>query len=152
MNPTEPLQQHHKHCDDLFAAAEALAHTGDWPACETMAAKFCDEIEAHFATEEQVVFPAFSAATGMSGGPVAVMRMEHAQMRDLLTQMKAAVKARDRNGYGGAADTLLILMQQHNMKEENILYPMCDNSLGGGGLDIGSALSERLESGCPAKT
>ncbi|TRZ68118.1 MAG: hemerythrin domain-containing protein, partial [Rhodocyclaceae bacterium] len=27
------------------------------------------------------------------------------------------------------AETLLILMQQHNMKEENILYPMCDQAL-----------------------
>ena len=29
----------------------------------------------------------------------------------------------------GIADTLLIMMQQHNMKEENILYPMCDQHL-----------------------
>lgn len=151
MNPTQPLQQHHKHCDDLFAAAEAFAQAGDWAACESTSTQFCDEIEAHFATEEQVVFPAFAAATGMNGGPVAVMRMEHAQMRDLMAQMKAALKARDRNGYGGAADTLLILMQQHNMKEENILYPMCDNSLGGSNLDIGGALKERLEGQCQAK-
>ncbi|MGE5466352.1 MAG: hemerythrin domain-containing protein [Ignavibacteria bacterium] len=150
MNTTQPLQQHHKHCDDLFAAAEAFAHAGDWPSCETMAKKFCAEIEAHFQTEEQVLFPAFATATGMSGGPVAVMRMEHAQMRDLMAQMNAAAQAQDGQGFAGAAETLLILMQQHNMKEENILYPMCDNSLGGSGLDIAGALGERVERGCPA--
>ncbi|MDD5247842.1 MAG: hemerythrin domain-containing protein [Rhodocyclaceae bacterium] len=147
--PTQALRHHHKHCDDLFAEAEALANAGDWTACETANAKFLGEIEAHFATEEQVLFPAFAAATGMSGGPVSVMLMEHAQMRDLMGQMTAALKARDGNGYGGAADTLLILMQQHNMKEENILYPMCDSSLAATAIDIGGALGERLEGACP---
>ena len=26
-------------------------------------------------------------------------------------------------------DTLLLLIQQHNQKEEHILYPMCENAL-----------------------
>jgi len=147
-HPTQALQHHHKHCDDLFAAAEALAQAGDWPACDTATAKFRAEIEAHFATEEQVLFPAFTESTGLSGGPVAVMRMEHAQMRELLDQMSVASIARDGNGFRGTADTLLILMQQHNMKEENILYPMCDRSLETTGIDIGGALSERLECAC----
>ncbi len=60
------------------------------------------------------------------------MRLEHAQMRPLLAQLEAACAARDGDGYAGAAETLLILMQQHNMKEENILYPMCDQALGAG--------------------
>jgi iron-sulfur cluster repair protein YtfE (RIC family) len=34
-------------------------------------------------------------------------------------------------------------MQQHNMKEENILYPMCDNALGSS--DVGASLAERLK-------
>jgi hemerythrin-like domain-containing protein len=147
-HPTQPLHQHHKHCDDLFAAAEEFAHAGDWGACEGAAAKFSAELEAHFATEEQVLFPALADATGMSGGPVAVMRMEHAQMRDLMTQMGNAVKDHDGNAFIGAADTLLILMQQHNMKEENILYPMCDNALASSALDVGAALGERLERAC----
>lgn len=149
-NPTEPLQQHHKHCDDLFATAEAQAHAGDWAACESNSNRFFAELLAHFATEEEVVFPAFEAATGMRGGPVQVMRMEHAQMRDLVAQMAGALKARDTRAYAGTADTLLIMMQQHNMKEENILYPMCDNSLAGTAIDVRGALDERLEGACPA--
>lgn len=148
-NTTQPLLHHHKHCDELFATAEAQALAGAWEECGAATAKFLDELEAHFATEEQVLFPAFNAATGMSGGPVQVMRMEHAQMRELMAQMATALGQRDRNAYAGIADTLLILMQQHNMKEENILYPMCDNSLAGTAIDIGGALNQRVEAACP---
>ena len=68
----------------------------------------------------------------MSGGPTEMMRYAHEQMRALLAQMREACAARDADAYGGAAETLLMLMQQHNMKEENILYPMCDRALGAG--------------------
>jgi hemerythrin-like domain-containing protein len=43
--------------------------------------------------------------------------------------MHAALAQRDGDEFAGEAETLLILMQQHNMKEENILYPMCDAHL-----------------------
>lgn len=149
--PTQPLHSHHKHCDELFAAAEAFAHKGDWTACAASGARFLAELDAHFATEEQVLFPAFEAATGMSGGPTQVMRLEHAQMRDLMSQLNAAIASRDRNAFAGIADTLLILMQQHNMKEENILYPMCDSSLGTAtDLDVAGALRQRVDSACQA--
>ena len=52
-------------------------------------------------------------------------------MRDLLGQMSRGLAERDGDDFSGAAETLLILMQQHNMKEENILYPMCDQHLAG---------------------
>jgi hemerythrin-like domain-containing protein len=79
----------------------------------------------------------------MTSGPTEVMRGEHRQMRDLLAQMKDALTSRDADAFSGAAETLLILMQQHNMKEENILYPMCDNALGSS--DVGSSVVERLK-------
>jgi hemerythrin-like domain-containing protein len=78
----------------------------------------------------------------MTSGPTEVMRGEHRQMRDLLAQMEGALAVRDSDTFGGAAETLLILMQQHNMKEENILYPMCDNALGAS--DVGASLAARL--------
>jgi hypothetical protein len=60
-------------------------------------------------------------------------------MRELLAQMKAGLDDRDDDGFSGNAETLLIMMQQHNMKEENILYPMCDNALGGS--DVGASIA-----------
>jgi hemerythrin-like domain-containing protein len=87
----------------------------------------------HFAREEQVLFPAFEAATGMTSGPTAVMRMEHRQIEQLMASLQAALDRRDREEYLGVSETLLMLMQQHNAKEENILYPMADRSLAAAG-------------------
>jgi len=36
-------------------------------------------------------------------------------------------------------------MQQHNMKEENILYPMCDQALGAEAERLGEKFSATLE-------
>lgn len=149
MTATDPLHQHHKHCDDLFAAAEAAIAAKDWTQGQPLLDSFRNELEGHFRTEEEVLFPAFEAATGMSGGPTQMMRHEHAQMRDLLGQMRDALDSRDGTAFAGAAETLLIFMQQHNMKEENILYPMCDRALTGQLDDLGAQLQKRLDTACP---
>lgn len=143
MSITTPLFQHHKHCDEIFADAEEACGKGDWTAGGAAFELLRTQLETHFASEEELLFPAFETATGMTSGPTEVMRGEHRQMRDLLGQMQAAVDSRDSDTFGGAAETLLILMQQHNMKEENILYPMCDNALGSS--DVGTSIAERLK-------
>lgn len=145
---TDPMHRHHKHCDVLFADAEAAVAKGEWQSAARDFQVFHQELENHFRTEEEVLFPAFEAATGMTGGPTQMMRIEHAQMRDLAARMQDSLPARDAASFAGAAETLLILMQQHNMKEENILYPMCDRSLASQAAMLGAVLSERLDATC----
>jgi len=144
---TRILPEHHRHCDDLFVAAEESAGRDDWAAAAPAFARFRDQMHAHFGAEEAVLFPAFEAATGISAGPTEMMRHEHAQMRALLAQLAAACDARDGDTYCGVAETLLMLMQQHNMKEENILYPMCDQALGAEAERLDATMSALLESG-----
>ncbi|MEZ5616077.1 MAG: hemerythrin domain-containing protein [Rhodocyclaceae bacterium] len=142
---TSALQNHHKLCDDDFADAEDAARKGDWAACEATYGKFRNAMLAHFGVEEDVLFPAFESRTGMVGGPTQVMRGEHVQMRDLLRQMDEALAQKNADGFGGAAETLLVMMQQHNMKEENILYPMIDQAIGQDG-----ALQSQVAAGLDA--
>lgn len=141
---SEILPAHHKHCDDLFAVAEESARRGDWAACSVECGRFANDMLAHFEAEEDLLFPAFESATGMSGGPTQIMRQEHGQMRDLLAQMEAARQAKDADAFAGVAETLLIMMQQHNMKEENILYPMCDQALEGQMERLAAEVNSRL--------
>lgn len=146
---TEPLRDHHKHCDEAFAAAEAAASAADWTAAERQLTGFVAAMEAHFLAEEATLFPAFETATGMTAGPTRMMRLEHSQMRELFAQMGVALAQREVEEFAGAAETLLVFMQQHNMKEESILYPMCDRSLAGQAVTLEPALRARLGAACP---
>ena len=86
-------------------------------------------MERHFQMEETVLFPTFEEISGMRQGPTKVMRMEHQQMRNLLARMSEALSSRDREEIMEVGETMMILMQQHNVKEEGILYPMADQHL-----------------------
>lgn len=134
----------HRHCDDLFAAAEKAATGKQWDAASAAFARFRAAVEAHLAAEEQTLFPAFEVATGMTMGPTRVMRMEHEQIRELMGDAARALGDRLGDAYAGYAETLLIMMQQHNMKEENILYPMCDEQLAGEAAALGGRLQTEL--------
>lgn len=127
MSPiTDYMAHEHRHCDDLFAAAENAASAGDWSAAAPAWEGFCRELENHLQREEQFLFPAFEAQTGNTQGPTAVMRQEHSQIRALLQQMTTAAASQEEEEFLGGADTLQILISQHNMKEEQMLYPMSD--------------------------
>lgn len=130
-NISQYLTHEHHHCDDLFARAEEAASRGDWAKAKEGFGRFRQSTEAHFEMEEKVLFPAFETATGMTLGPTQVMRMEHRQMRGMLGQMADAAEKQDVDQYLGLSETLLMLMQQHNLKEEQILYPMADQTLAG---------------------
>jgi len=121
----------HRACDDLFASAEDAVAQNNWDSARSLFERFQAAMAHHLAMEETVLFPAFEARTGMSAGPTQVMRMEHEQMRGLLQEMAGAVTNADQNRYLGLSETLNMLMQQHNLKEENMLYPMSDQVLGG---------------------
>ncbi len=121
----------HHRCDELFSQAEAVASGQDWGMIAADLQVFLDSMHRHFKMEEDVLFPAFEERTGMRMGPTQVMRMEHTQMRELFDAMAEAVKQQDRNEFLGEAETLLVMMQQHNMKEEQMLYRMADQALEG---------------------
>lgn len=125
----ELLADDHRQCDNCFVAVEQAVNNKNWSTADADFGALCRAMERHFVAEENLLFPAFEERTGMRMGPTQVMRGEHAQMRELLAAAGTALAARAGDNYSGYAETLLIMMQQHNMKEENVLYPMCDQHL-----------------------
>lgn len=124
----EYMSADHQACDKKFALAEQAAYAGNWHIADTAFRSFRESMTHHFRKEEALLFPAFLAAGGPNG-PVHVMEMQHAQMNSLLEKMALLVANRDTEGYSGIAETLLILLQQHNLKQEQILYPTADRLL-----------------------
>ena len=123
------MQDNHRQCDELYAAAEEAVANQDWLLADQAWQAFASEFDTHITVrEEGQLFPALEAANGPAG-PIAVMRMEHEQMRVLLAQMGDALTAREQQQFLGLGETLMMLTQQHNMKEENILYPIMDQCI-----------------------
>jgi len=136
---TESMSTCHRDCDEAFAYAEQAALAANWNEAETAFENFRTSTDRHFRLEEDVLFPALVSAGGPAG-PVQMMLMEHAQMNSLIEQLADALASRNARDYGGLSETLLIVMQQHNLKEEQVLYPIMDHFLG----SQREALLERL--------
>ncbi len=124
--------QDHRDCDSGWAELEGLLDGGEAGAINQAWQKYDGRMRRHLAMEEDILFPAFDSRSGMGGGgPTAMMRMEHQQMRGLLDQIGASIGSGDTEDALDLGDTLLMLIQQHNVKEEGMLYPMAENMLAG---------------------
>lgn len=123
------LSDDHAHCDALFADAENAVADAEWGQAILHFEAFKTATLLHFQREEDLIFPEFESRTGMYAGPTEVMRAEHLHLRDNLAAMEQALAGKDARTFLGVAEGLLMLMRQHNMKEEQILYPMVDQAL-----------------------
>jgi hemerythrin-like domain-containing protein len=123
------LTADHRRCDRLLALVESATDAGRWERIDAEVQPFVQAMEGHFLFEEEVLFPQLVDSTPMAVGPTTVMRREHQQLRALLTDLSEAVQARDATHCLGVLETLHLATQQHNAKEEGILYPLADQRL-----------------------
>jgi hemerythrin-like domain-containing protein len=123
------MTEKHRHCDEIFTQAESAVAKKNWSEANKQWATFNDELELHLQAEENILFPQFEQATGMTAGPTQVMRGEHQQMRVLVNDLNEALNVENKDKFLGLSETLMVLMQQHNMKEEMMLYPMCQQQI-----------------------
>ncbi|MEE3265797.1 MAG: hemerythrin domain-containing protein [SAR324 cluster bacterium] len=125
----EYMAADHARCDQLYADGEAELLSGSFEKGRENMLAFEAGMRRHFEMEEAILFPAFEEATGMTQGPTMVMRAEHIQMNGVLAQIKESLEIADPDTILGAGETLLMLIKQHNMKEEGMLYLMVDQHL-----------------------
>lgn len=135
------LIHQHQECDALLARVEKACQETDWQATHQFFQEAEQALLSHLALEEQQLFPAFELVTGMRHGPTEVMRDEHAAMRDLLENCRSQLLAKHATGLQAELDTLLVVIQQHNAKEENVLYPMCQQRIA----DLGNLIQRQPE-------
>ena len=130
----------HRACDAIWAEVEQAVDNGDDEAAIEAFKRFQTAMIRHLDMEEQALFPALEAAGLPPMGPTQMMRIEHEQFRRMLREMEALADAGDAEGLADEGDTLLMLIQQHNAKEEGILYPMAERLLAGGWNDVAGRL------------
>ncbi len=112
------LGAQHRELDQLMEDADNACGT---PRGAATFARFREAMAHHLEIEERVLFPEFAQRAG-PGGPLVVMRQEHDAIRNLLASGQDGRGAECRALF----DTLTVLVSQHHLKEENVLYPMSD--------------------------
>jgi regulator of cell morphogenesis and NO signaling len=128
------LGQDHRRLEQVWERFLKGLESDDLESIRAEFAVFEAGLRRHIRVEEDALFPAFEQATGMSGGgPTAVMRSEHREIKAILDTLAAQVRAGDCNS---VRQTLVVaqpaaLLERHDAKEENILYPMSDQSITG---------------------
>lgn len=115
----------HDRLDGLFKNFQKNKRT-NFPEARESFKNFKRGLERHIVWEEEILFPLFEAKTGITqGGPTAVMRLEHREIKETLGQIHE--KVRGQNPETEAEEgRLLGVLEEHNHKEEHILYPMID--------------------------
>ncbi len=119
------FKEDHDRLDDLFEKFREIRERTPDKAGEFFKS-FRIGLEQHIQWEEQILFPVFEQKTGMAGqGPTVVMRIEHQEIRRLLSEIDFEIRSQ-KEETKRYAQALFDILKEHNMKEEEILYPMID--------------------------
>jgi hemerythrin-like domain-containing protein len=105
--------------------------------------EFADK--CHHGKEEGILFPAMIAAgVPDRGGPIGVMMAEHIQGRGYIhSMMESLEESADMVRFEKAGRAYIELLRVHIQKENNVLFPMADNSISPEQLEsINSAFEE----------
>jgi iron-sulfur cluster repair protein YtfE (RIC family) len=129
---TSTMQEDHVLIDGFAERASVAAQARDWSSLRREGREFLRRLRRHIEMEENVLFPAFEQRTGMRReGPIQQMRIEHERMQPILAGMQAALAVNDVTGFELTLKSLLDILQPHNVKVEQMMYPMLDDAAGG---------------------
>ena len=136
---TEFFENDHREIDAIF---EGLAYE-DAAKDLSLFKEFDRRLERHIRLEEDLLFPAIGAISPMiAQGPVRIMKLEHEAIRHSKAKAKEAFEKGDLAGSREHCEAVKEVLTQHNMKEEQILYPMADQALA----DSASAMVREMTS------
>jgi regulator of cell morphogenesis and NO signaling len=93
----------------------------------TQAAELAAGLATHARIEDDLLFVALEAELGPNGGPLAVMREEHAEVEATLERL---IAVEDTVEADALAEHLAAVARGHFEKEEQVLFPMAEQLLG----------------------
>lgn len=125
----EFMSKDHDRLDALFSAFKKTKDENQKQA-KALFSQFDTGLRRHIVWEEEILFPAFEEQVGMKNmGPIAVMRMEHSRIKEWLDQIGQKLEE-NKFETEGSEESLIAVLKSHNDKEEKILYPWIDRSIG----------------------
>ena len=144
MGPIDDLQEEHRGIEIMLGiigvvisktAKGQIIDSQDFDSILEFLTVFVDR--CHHGKEEDYLFPALEeAGVQRDKGPIGILLREHQEGRQLVAQLREAVKSFV-SGDTSAAQSLekagrdyITLLSQHIQKEEDTLFPMAERMLG----------------------
>lgn len=144
--PLRRLKQEHiplRHAMDAFhsTAERLIASTGaerngTFRILYNQVDDFTQQLKKHAKKEDDGLFPMMAAYIGREAGPIAVMEYEHElaehylqQFLNAAGQVESGTGDEEVNAIADYAVEAYTILSQHFCKEENVLFPMAENSL-----------------------
>ncbi len=123
---TAYFEADHDRLDHLFTQYQEHKR-GDFQKAKPFFRNFRQGLKRHIIWEEEILFPMFEEKSGMGPGmgPTEVMRNEHQIIQQVLEAIHSKVREANPNS-DEEEKALLEVLGNHNMKEENVLYPSID--------------------------
>lgn len=100
---------------------QSLPELDSLPNLQNRIAAFAFALESHAGLEDELLFNALEPHLGTAGGPLAVMRMEHDQITDLLRKIESTDNLESTRAL---AKQMIQVTRGHFQKEEQILIRM----------------------------
>lgn len=88
-----------------------------------------DEVAAHFRIEEEALFPFLDGHADLRRGPLVVVDAEHSAFRDLVLDLRDAIRVADIELQRVCAVTIIRFLRGHITKEDQVLFPMAEACL-----------------------
>lgn len=121
----ELLERDHRSIDKL---AEQLDSTDDPAEIRRLFLRLVDELSAHEAAEQQVLFPAFRALAAAGDATLGRRMGEHEELNQLLAEMRCL--APDCHAFIKRGSALLLEVKGHFEREEETVFARMSTALG----------------------
>jgi iron-sulfur cluster repair protein YtfE (RIC family) len=123
------LEVAHRRIERAVEELARLAAARDWAAVAPAARALLADATRHHRIEEETLFPIFESSARRFRRATGVLRHEHTNIEDSLSDMADAAVARDPERFADALARLELVRPEHEMKEEHLLFPHIENAL-----------------------
>jgi len=128
-----------KQMEELYVMAQEIKGTEEQSGLQELHEKvkhFVGELDPHSEREEGFLFPMMANYIGRETGPIAVMEYEHDQAKmnlqlflDGYSSLAGHADQAKMDELAGYAIQAYMILTDHFMKEENVLFPMAEKML-----------------------
>lgn len=119
---SQALAEHHRRCEELFAAAQRAAEASDWTGLPHRVGTLREALLEHFRYEEERLFPLYEETSGAEGA-TETFCAQHDDMRAALWVLATMTPEDEPKRYRAELAALESAFEAHAEEEERRMYP-----------------------------